>query len=100
MRISPTIHDEITVDGTTSDTDSVSATASAEAVGLGPPEAETQSSTVNSSVEPTTIPATAGAIDWPTTGKYLLRVDAQPYRFGYIQIHAVVVDAADFPINP
>jgi hypothetical protein len=100
MRISPTIHDEITVSGATSDTDSVSATASAEAVGLGPPETETQSSTVNSSVTPTSIPATAGATDWPTTGKYLLRVDAQPYRFGYIQIHAVVVDAADFPINP
>jgi hypothetical protein len=97
MRISPTIHAAMSVGGTMTDSDTVNVSATAEATGLGPSETETQSSSVSASVTPTSIPATAGATDWPTTGKFLLRVDAQPYRFGYIQIHAVVVDAADFP---
>lgn len=97
IRISPTIHAEITVGGTTSETQSISATATAEATGLGPAETITDSEDVDASVSPTTIPATPGATTWPTTGKYLYRLDAQPYRFGYIQFHCVVIDAADFP---
>jgi hypothetical protein len=97
MRISPTIHDALTISGTTGNSDSVSATATAEATGLGPSESTTQSGAVDASVEPTSIPATDGATVWPTAGKYLFRVDAQPYRFGYIQVHAVIVDALDFP---
>jgi len=97
MRISPTIHAAITVGGTVNASDTVSATATAEATSLGPHETITQDGTINANVTPTSIPATVGDTDWPTTGKFVYRVDAQPYRFGYIQIHCVVVDAADFP---
>lgn len=99
IRISPTIHPAINVSGTTSDSRSISATAFAESVGLGPAENSTQSDTATAAITPTFLPATEGATDWPTTGLYLYRVDAQPYRYGYVQFHVVIVDAADFPIN-
>lgn len=99
IRISPTIHDEITLTGVTTDSTSISATATAEASGLGPLETRTESASVNASITPTTIDATVGATEWPATGKYLYRVEAQPYRYGFIQFHCTVVDAADFPNN-
>ncbi len=99
-RISPTIHPVINLTGTTSDSRGISASAESEMEGLGPNEAISQSDTANANITPTTIDATEGATDWPTTGLYLYRVDAQPYRYGYVQFHVVVVDAADFPINP
>ena len=97
IRISPTIHGEIDVGGDTDDSENISATATAEATGLGPTETITESATVASSITPTTIPATEGDTDWPSSGYFLYRVDAQPYRFGYVQFHVVVVNAADFP---
>jgi hypothetical protein len=99
IRISPTIHDNITVGGdTTPDSVTISATANSEAVGLGPAESSSESGTVNGSLTPTSISATSGLVDWATmSGKYLMRVDAEPYRFGYIQFHCIVVDAGDFP---
>jgi hypothetical protein len=100
MRISPTIHGEIVISGTTTASGTVSATATAEATGLGPFETETQTGDASASITPTTIPATAGDVSWPDSGKFLYRVDAQPYRFGYIQVHAIVVDTADFPTSP
>lgn len=101
MRISPTIHGEITVGGDTYGSESVSATAYAEAAGLGPLETQTTGPlTCVASVTPTTIPATAGATTWPTSGKYLYRVTPNPYGYGFIEFHCVVVDAADFPNVP
>lgn len=99
IRISPTIHAALSLIGTTTGSQSISASASAEATGLGPFETITQSASVSGNISPTSIPATVGATDWPTMGKFLYRVDAQPYRFGFIQFHCVVVDAVDFPSN-
>ncbi len=100
VRISPTIHPSINLTGTTSDSRGISASAFSEAEGLGPAESISQSDTASANITPTTIDATVGTTDWPTTGLYLYRVDAQPYRYGYVQFHVVIVDAADFPINP
>lgn len=101
LRISPTIHAELTVYGDTSGSEDVTATAYAEAAGLGPLEEQTTGPiSVTAAVTPTTIPATVGATEWPTTGLYLYRTDPHPYRYGYIEFHCVVIDAADFPNVP
>jgi len=99
IRISPTIHGEISVGGDTDDTESISASATAEATGLGPAETSAQSASVSASITPITIPATDGDTDWPTSGLFLFKVEPQPYRFGYIQFQCVLVNAADFPSN-
>lgn len=98
LRISPTIHDVINVSGDTSGSESVTATAYAEAYGLGPLESQTTGPiSVSATITPTTIGATLGATTWPTSGLFLYRTDPHPYRYGYIEFHCVVIDAADFP---
>lgn len=99
IRISPTIHGEISVGGDTDATESISASATAEATGLGPAETSAQSASVNASITPTILPATDGDIDWPTSGYFLYRVEARPYKIGRIQFQCTVVNAADFPSN-
>lgn len=100
MQISPTIHDTIIMGGTTSHTVNLEAACDSEAAGLGPAEAIDVTDSVSADVSPTSFPATDGATDWPTVGKFLYRVDARPYKYGYVMFHAIVVDAADFPTNP
>lgn len=99
MQISPTIHGALTVTGTTTDDIDLNADADAEAVGLGPAETVTQTDTITAFVTPTSYSATTGATDWPSTGLFLYKVDARPYKYGYVMFHAIVVDAADFPCN-
>lgn len=96
-RISPTIHGAISMTGTTTFSDTITAHADAEAAGLGPFEEIDQTQSITGFVAPTSIPATAGDTTWPSSGKFLYKVDAQPYRYGYVQLHCVVVDASDFP---
>lgn len=101
LRISPTIHAELTVEGDVYGTESVSSTAYAECAGLGPLETQnTGPLSVTAQVTPTTIPATVGATTWPTSGLFLYRADPHPYRYGYIEFHCVVVNAEDFPSTP
>jgi hypothetical protein len=97
IRISPTIHGALTVASPTSDSHGIVVDATAEASGLGPFEHSHQSDSVSATISPTSIDATSGATTWPSTGKYLYKVDASPYRYGYVQFHVIVVDAADFP---
>ncbi len=98
LRISPTIHNEIILSVTGPSSESVSATAYAEAAGLGPLESQgTGPLSVYGTVSPTTVAASYGDTAWPTSGLYLYRTDPHPYRYGYIEFHCVVVDAADFP---
>jgi hypothetical protein len=101
LRISPTIHDIITIYGDTYGSESVYASAYAECAGLGPLESQTTGPlSVTASILPTTIPATVGDTAWPTSGFYLYRTDPHPYRYGYIEFHCVVINAADFPNVP
>ena len=97
MQISPTVHGALSISGTTTTTINLNASCSAEAEGLGPPESIDMTDSVTAHVEPTSLSATDGATDWPTTGKYLYRVDARPYKYGFIMFHTIVVDAANFP---
>jgi hypothetical protein len=106
LRVSPTIHPSIAINGTTSSSETISAHADADASGLGPAESQTTGPiTVYSAVScrhddgtsSTTIPATAGATDWPTVGLFIYRTDPSLYRYGYVQYHMIIVDAANFP---
>lgn len=101
LRISPTIHDVINISGPTSGSESVSSSAYAECAGLGPLEVQgTGPLSVYADITPTSIPATQGATSWPTSGLFLYRTDPHPYRYGFIEFHCVVLDAADFPNVP
>jgi hypothetical protein len=86
--------------GTASATVNLEASCDSEAAGLGPAESIDVVDNISASVSPTSFLATDGDTDWPTTGKFLYRVDARPYKYGYVMFHAIVVDAADFPTNP
>lgn len=97
IRVSPTIHEELTVTGDTTDTEGISADATAEATGLGPAETSSESDSVTATVTPTLIPATSGDTAWPSSGKYIYRIDAQPHKYDRVQFHVIVVDATDFP---
>jgi hypothetical protein len=104
VRISPTIHGAINVGGDADSSQPISATAAANASGLGPSESHTEDDSASAAVfvgtvGNRTIPATTGAHDWPSTGLYLYKVDAQPYKYGYVQFHVIIVDAADFPTS-
>jgi hypothetical protein len=98
IRISPTIHPIITVGGTTTDTETITAHADSTS-DLSLLYEIDQTQDVTASVNPTSIPATVGATTWPASGIFLYRVDAQPYRYGYVQFHVIIVDAASFPYN-
>lgn len=98
IRISPTIHPLINLSGTTSDSQTVSAHADSEASGLGPLSTITRGPfTVSSAISPTSLAATAGANDWPSTGLFVYDIIPRIYRYGYIEFHAIVVNAANFP---
>jgi hypothetical protein len=97
MEISPTIHGGLSVDGVTSDSVDLAAYCSSEAVGLGPAESISQTDSINAFTSPTSFSATDGATNWPSSGKFLYRVDGRPYKYGFVMFHSIVVDAADFP---
>lgn len=97
--ISPTIHEALVVGGVTDDTVDLNAYCASEAVGLGPAEYVSETDTIDAFTLPTSFDATDGDTDWPTAGKFLYRVDARPYKYGFVMFHVIVVDAADFPTN-
>jgi hypothetical protein len=97
MEISPTIHGDLTVEGVTTDTVDLNAYCQSEAVGLGPFESTNETDSITAFTSPTSFAATDGATDWPSSGKFLYRVDGRPYKYGFVMFHAIVVDAADFP---
>ncbi len=92
VRIPPTIHDTISLDGTL--TDSADITADAQAV-ASTVATISRTGTVNASITPDRVEATDGDKIIPLSGVRLLHVDAEPYRWGYARIRAEVVDFAD-----
>jgi hypothetical protein len=99
VRISPVIHPLISLSGTLSTTQAISASAASEASGVGPAESISRSGSIAASITPTTLAATTGSTDWPTAGIFLYRIDSEPFIENFVQFHCVVVDAADFPNN-
>ena len=102
VRISPTIHNGFTLDGPHTATQPISATATANAVGLGPAESHTEPDSVDAEIYigahlNYSVDASPGATTWPSSGLHLYKLDAQPFKYGYIQFHSIVVDAGNFP---
>lgn len=103
IRISPTIHGDITISGTTSDTATASATADASMPAVillsgshGPtPNSITTTKTAACSVTPTSLPHTNIAAI-PTTGFYAKELQPGPSRFGMTPYRVVIVDATKF----
>src|SRR4029077_217240 len=83
IRISPTIHAALSIAGDTTATQAIQADAHANAAGLGPNSFHSESDSVTSSITcgetgTTTIPSSGSATDWPSSGLYLYKLDAQP----------------------
>lgn len=95
VRVPPTIHGAITVGGTTSDTQDITASAQAIADAGTGTSFISEDGSVAGSITPTTLSATSHTTAIPTTGLYLLHTDADPYKWGYARIHCEVVDFAD-----
>jgi hypothetical protein len=102
VRISPTIHSDLTIAGPHMLTQPISAHAHAVATDLGPDEDHTEPDSVTAEIYNQTsgnygIPASPGSTGWPAGGLHLYKLDASPYKYGYVQFHAIIVDAANFP---
>lgn len=95
VRIPPTIHEAIAVTGTTDEFASVTATASANAGSLASVE---KTGIVNGSITPLSLLSTPGDSVIPASGKRILHIDAEPYRWGYARCHAEVVDFTDITV--
>jgi hypothetical protein len=83
-------------------TQPISAHAHAVATDLGPDEDHTEPDSVTAEIYNQTsgnygIPASPGSTGWPAGGLHLYKLDASPYKYGYVQFHAIIVDAANFP---
>jgi hypothetical protein len=98
--IPPTVHGDITITGPTSDSQNLTATADASISGswgtcgcAGGVNTRTETDTVNASITSIGLGATTPA-SIPISGIYLLRADAEPYKYGYVSIHAEVFDAS------
>ncbi len=90
----PVIHGAISFTGTLSDSNSVSVTASSTVAGYTGTSG-TITGTCNAYVSPTSLGATSGASAIPTSGKYLYKLDTEPYKYGLMMIRAQVFDFAD-----
>ena len=99
VRISPTIHGAITIegDGTTATQTVVSeaqaATTGTVGASAGP---VIESATATATVKPTSLSSTPGASAYPTTGFNLLGLNSEPLEEGWIMIHFEVVDMGLF----
>ena len=102
VRLPPTIHGAISLTGGTSTTALAYASATAEIPGVagvgGAPSFTSITSTTNiaknatASVTPTSLVATSGTTAIPTSGLYLFDIQAQPYKLGYNQVRAILVN--------
>jgi hypothetical protein len=104
VRISPTIHSNITIGGAHTGSQHISAHAHADATGLGPVGGEDHvepddvtAEIYNGAPGNYSIDPSPGATTWPGSGMHLYKLDGQPYKYGYVLFHAIVVDASNFP---
>lgn len=98
VRIPPTIHAEITLTSTTSSATAEANAGAAWSAGTNWPARSAEayvSMNASGSVTPTTLSATSPVSAIPTSGLYLHRLDAEPYKWGYVRVRAEVVDFAD-----
>lgn len=91
VHVPPCIHGNITIDGDTSGSQTITASADATLGGLVNSRTETE--TVNSSITTVGLGAT-DPTGIPNTGIYLIRADAEPFKYGYVSVHAEVFDAS------
>lgn len=96
VRIPPTIHGLINLDGTLSDTESLTATASAIAAEPSVTASRTEMGEVVATITPTSLAATAGDTSIPTSGKRLLRTVPGAKKLGLMQLDCEVVDFSYF----
>lgn len=101
VQIPPCIHGLITVTGTTTRTESVSALATSPIAISGQIGGDialyplhTRTIEVNGSVSPTSLAATEPAAV-PTSGLYLTDMSVQPWEYGYAKVYAEVFDSAN-----
>ena len=96
VTIPPTIHDSITISGAEAKTKVVTATAAATNSPFGGfPSINTFATathTLNADVNPKTLAATT-PVEIPKTGKYILKSEVVPYKWGWARCSAVVLDA-------
>ncbi len=90
--IPPTIHDTISISGLTSDTEDATASAFVELGVLSDSADETE--TITATVDDEGLGATSPT-EIPTSGVYLFDSNCEPYRYGYVRVHAETVDFAD-----
>jgi len=96
IQIPPCIHGEIAITGLTSKEKLVSATAFMDMFSGGSTisAVKTKQGTAFGRVSPSIIPATAYPNSVPTTGEYIVDVDASLYDYGYVKIVATTFDAS------
>jgi hypothetical protein len=96
VTIPPTIHGSITISGAEAKTKVVTATAAATNSPFGGfPSINTSATathTLNADVNPKTLAATT-PVEIPKTGKYILKSEVVPYKWGWARCSAVVLDA-------
>jgi hypothetical protein len=97
VTISPTIHGAITISGAEAKTKLVTSNCDS---GTGPVNnfpfvltAAAASHTLNADVNPKTLAATTPT-EIPTSGKYILKSEVVPYKWGWARCSAVVLDAS------
>ena len=97
VTISPTIHGAITISGAEAKTKLVTSNCNS---GTGPVSnfpfvltAAAASHTLNADVNPKTLAATTPTVI-PTSGKYILKSEVVPYKWGWARCSAVVLDAS------
>lgn len=91
IRIPPTIHAALTLTGDTAKVVNFSAAGAISAGGGGSTGTAAIAGHADASVTPTSLAATLGQATIPTSGSYLYRLSAEPYKYGYVKFHAEIV---------
>jgi hypothetical protein len=96
VTIPPTIHGVIGISGAgVAHTENFNATSQVSVSGVGT-RVKTVYGTATCGINPTSLPATAGATSIPTAGKFCYQMRVEPYKFGYLKCDCLVVAAADW----
>lgn len=94
IRIPPMIHGALSVGGTTSSSQTLSATASITDPFTGTDTSPTIADTVTASLSPTSFSATS-VTSIPASGLAILHANVKPYRFGWALVAVDVIDWAN-----
>lgn len=100
IRIPPTIHAGLSLTGATTQAASFSAAAQISAGSGGNTGVVGISGNANGSITPTSLAATGGQATVPTSGTFLYRLSAEPYKYGYVKFHAEIVKFNSNGVTP